>query len=282
MRQKEGNAIIDSSVAIRSNIGSPQPQVEPITNLNEKGEGIEFLNLNSPETRRNFSERLKEYFKTDRFAKDSEYAKIIAWRNKTVDTMNGIIRNVIYGEEARTSKILLGEKLIANNPVIQEGYVVLNTNEEFTVTAFDVKTDNLRFMISKNPDDEPVEITIKYYDTDVVYISDNDEEIKVGIEILHEDSEAEFNKFANVLRLRAIEKRGADKSWLHYYNFLRRYADVNFAYAITAHKSQGSTYNTTFVLEDDINMNLDVVERNRIKYTAYTRASKKVYVLRRF
>jgi len=29
-------------------------------------------------------------------------------------------------------------------------------------------------------------------------------------------------------------------------------------------------------------MNLDVVERNRIKYTAYTRASKKVYVLRRF
>jgi exodeoxyribonuclease-5 len=282
MRQKEGNAIIDSSVAIRSNIGSPHPQVEPITNLNEKGEGIEFLNLNSPETRRNFSERLKEYFKTDRFAKDSEYAKIIAWRNKTVDTMNGIIRNVIYGEEARTSKILLGEKLIANNPVIQEGYVVLNTNEEFTVTAFDVKTDNLRFMISKNPDDEPVEITIKYYDTDVVYISDNDEEIKVGIEILHEDSEAEFNKFANVLRLRAIEKRGADKSWLHYYNFLRRYADVNFAYAITAHKSQGSTYNTTFVLEDDINMNLDVVERNRIKYTAYTRASKKVYVLRRF
>ena len=282
MRQKEGNAIIDSSVAIRSNIGSPQPQVEPITNLNEKGEGIEFLNLNSPETRRNFSERLKEYFKTDRFAKDSEYAKIIAWRNKTVDTMNGIIRNVIYGEEAQTSKILLGEKLIANNPVIQEGYVALNTNEEFTVTAFDVKTDNLRFMISKNPDDEPVEITLKYYDADVVYLNDNDEEIKVGIEILHEDSEAEFNKFANVLRLRAIEKRGADKSWLHYYNFLRRYADVNYSYAITAHKSQGSTYNTTFVLEDDINMNLDVVERNRIKYTAYTRASKKVYVLRRF
>jgi exodeoxyribonuclease-5 len=282
MRQKEGNAIIDSSVAIRSNIGSPQPQVEPITKLNEKGEGIEFLNLNSPETRRNFSERLKEYFKTDKFANDSEYAKIIAWRNKTVDTMNGIIRNVIYGEEAKTSKILLGEKLIANNPVIQEGYVVLNTNEEFTVTAFDVKTDNLRFMISKNPDDEPVDLTIKYYDTDVVYISDNDEEIKVGIEILHEDSEAEFNKFANVLRLRAIEKRGADKSWLHYYNFLRRYADVNYSYAITAHKSQGSTYNTTFVLEDDINMNLDVVERNRIKYTAYTRASKKVYVLRRF
>jgi len=282
MRQKEGNAIIDSSVAIRSNIGSDRSQVDPTTKVNEKGEGIEFLNLNSPETRRNFSERLKEYFKTDKFAKDSEYAKIIAWRNKTVSTMNDLIRNVIYGEEAKTSKILLGEKLIANNPVIQEGYVVLNTNEEFTVTGYEVKMDNLRFMISKNPDDEPVEINLKFYDATVSYLNDNDEEIKVGIEILHEDSEAEFNKFANVLKLRAIEKRGADKSWLHYYNFLRRYADVSFAYAITCHKSQGSTYNTTFVLEDDIDMNLDVVERNRIKYTAYTRASKKVYVLRRF
>jgi len=282
MRQKEGNAIIDSSVAIRSNIGSDRSQVDPTTKVNEKGEGIEFLNLNSPETRRNFSERLKEYFKTDKFAKDSEYAKIIAWRNKTVSTMNDLIRNVIYGEEAKTSKILLGEKLIANNPVIQEGYVVLNTNEEFTVTEYAVKMDNLRFMISKNPDDEPVEINLKFYDTAVSYLNDNDEEIKVGIEILHEDSEAEFNKFANVLKLRAIEKRGADKSWLHYYNFLRRYADVSYAYSITAHKSQGSTYNTTFVLEDDIDMNLDIVERNRIKYTAYTRASKKVYVLKRF
>lgn len=282
MRQKEGNAIIDSSVAIRSNIGSDRSQVDPTTKVNEKGEGIEFLNLNSPETRRNFSERLKEYFKTDKFAKDSEYAKIIAWRNKTVSTMNDLIRNVIYGEEAKTSKILLGEKLIANNPVIQEGYVVLNTNEEFTVTEYEVKMDNLRFMISKNPDDELVEINLKFYDTKVSYLNDNDEEIKVGIEILHEDSEAEFSKFANVLKLRAIEKRGADKSWLHYYNFLRRYADVSYAYSITAHKSQGSTYNTTFVLEDDIDMNLDIVERNRIKYTAYTRASKKVYVLKRF
>jgi hypothetical protein len=196
--------------------------------------------------------------------------------------MNDLIRNVIYGEEAKTSKILLGEKLIANNPVIQEGYVVLNTNEEFTVTEYEVKMDNLRFMISKNPDDEPVEINLKFYDTTVSYLNDNDEEIKVGIEILHEDGEAEFNKFANVLKLRAIEKRGADKSWLHYYNFLRRYADVSYAYSITAHKSQGSTYNTTFVLEDDIDMNLDIVERNRIKYTAYTRASKKVYILKRF
>ena len=79
-----------------------------------------------------------------------------------------------------------------------------------------------------------------------------------------------------------IEKKGRDRSWLDYYDFLRNFADISYGYSITCHKSQGSTYNTTFVLEDDIDVNLNVVERNRIKYTAYTRSSKKVYILKRF
>ena len=282
MRQQEGNSIIETSVLIRSDLGRSVGLVDPVTQINPKGEGIQFLNLNLAETRKDFPKLLESYFKTEKFKNDSEYAKVIAWRNKTVSTMNDLIRNVIYGEESKRSKILAGEKLIANNPIIQEGMIILNTNDEFSVVDYVVKTDELRFMLSKNPDDDPVDISLKFYDAKVVYLNDNDEEIFEDIEILHEDSEAEFKKFANVLRLRALERRGADKTWLHYYNFLRRYADVSYSYSITAHKSQGSTYNTTFVLEDDIDMNLDVIERNRIKYTAYTRASKKVYVMRRF
>jgi exodeoxyribonuclease-5 len=282
MRQKEDNAIIESSVAIRSDLGRSQNPVEPVTKLNSKGEGIEFLNLNNSEIRKGFSERLREYFVTEDFKNDSEYAKIIAWRNKTVATMNDVIRRVIYGDEALGSKILVGEKLIANSPIIQGETVVLNTNEEFTVESFSVKRDDLRYQISDHPDADPLAVTLNYYDAVVSYIDDEDDKIKVNIEILHEDSEDEFKKLANIFKLRAIEKKGKDKSWIIYYNFLRKYADVNFAYCITAHKSQGSTYNTTFVLEDDIDMNWNIVERNRIKYTAYTRSSKKLYVLKRF
>jgi exodeoxyribonuclease-5 len=282
MRQKEGNAIIESSVAIRSDLGGSKNPVEPVTKLNPNGEGIEFLNLNDPEIRRGFSERLKEYFVTEDFKKDSEYAKIIAWRNKTVATMNDVIRRVIYGDEALGSKILVGEKLIANSPIIQGETVVLNTNEEFTVESFTIKSDDLRYQVSDHPDADPLAVTLKYYDAVVSYIDDEDDKIKINIEILHEDSEGEFKKLANIFKLRAIEKKGKNKSWIIYYNFLRKYADVNYGYCITAHKSQGSTYNTTFVLEDDIDMNWDIVERNRIKYTAYTRASRKVYVLKRF
>ena len=282
MRQKKDNAIIESSVAIRSELGRSKNPVEPITKLNEKGEGIEFLNLNIPETRKGFSEILRRYFVTDEFKKDSEYAKIIAWRNKTVATMNDVIRKVIYGDEALGSKILVGEKLIANNPIIQGESIVLNTNDEFSVDSFVIDSDDLRYHVSDHPDAEPFPITLKYYETVVSYLDDEDETVRVNIQILHEDSEEDFKKLANILKLRAIEKKGKDKSWLVYYNFLRKYADVNYGYCITAHKSQGSTYNTTFVLEDDIDMNWEIVERNRIKYTAYTRSSRKLYVLKRF
>jgi exodeoxyribonuclease-5 len=282
MRQKKDNAIIESSVAIRSDLSRPKNPVEPITNLNEKGEGIEFLNLNTPEIRKGFSEILRRYFVTDEFKKDPEYAKVIAWRNKTVATMNDVIRKVIYGDEALGSKILVGEKLIANNPVIQSESIILNTNDEFSVDSFTISSDNLRYHVSDHPDAEPFPITLKYYETVVSYLDDEDETIRVNIQILHEDSEEDFKKLANMLKSRAIEKKGKDKSWLVYYNFLRKYADVNYAYCTSAHKSQGSTYNTTFVLEDDIDMNWDIVERNRIKYTSYTRSSRKLYVLKRF
>jgi exodeoxyribonuclease V len=282
MRQKKDNAIIESSVAIRSELGRAKNPVEPVTKLNEKGEGIEFLNLNIPEIRKGFSEILSRYFVTDEFKKDSEYAKIIAWRNKTVATMNDVIRKVIYGDEALGSKILVGEKLIANNPIIQGESIVLNTNDEFSVDSFVIDSDDLRYHVSDHPDAEPFPITLKYYETVVSYLDDEDETVRVSIQILHEDSEMDFKKLANLLKLRAIEKKGKDKSWLVYYNFLRKYADVNYSYCTSAHKSQGSTYNTTFVLEDDINQNFNIIEKNRILYTSYTRASRKLYVLKRF
>lgn len=282
MRQKEGNAIIDSSVIIRKELHSNKLSIDNISKVNSNGEGVEFLNLNCAETRKGFSEKLRQYFVTEDFVKDSEYVKVIAWRNKTVATMNNIIRKTIYGDVAEGTKILEGEKLIANNPVIEDKITILNTNDEFTVERYTIENDTPRFVIDDHPDAEPLSVELKYYDTEVSYLNDADEVVKVWIKILHESSEVEFQKVANILKLRAIQKRGKDKSWIHYYNFLRRFADVSFAYAISCHKSQGSTYNTAFVLEDDIDMNWDVVERNRIKYTAYTRASRKLYVLKRF
>ena len=274
MRQKGDNPIIDTSVLIRTDLENPYIETGIESNLNDRGEGIEFLNLNSSSIRESFNDILSSYFNSEEFKEDPEYSKIIAWRNKTVEKMNQLVRKVIYGDESIGSKILLGEKLIANNPIIEMGQILFNTNDEFTVDKFEIKTENVRVA------DE--EGGLKYYETGVTFLNDEDKKITYFIDILHEDSESYFFVLANKLKKIAIEKKGKEKSWIKYYDFIRRFADVSYAYSITAHKSQGSTYTTAFVLEDDIDVNPNVVERNRIKYTAYTRSSKKLYVLKRF
>ena len=274
MRQKGDNPIIDTSVLIRTNLENPYIETGIESNLNDRGEGIEFLNLNSSSIRESFNDILSSYFNSEEFKEDPEYSKIIAWRNKTVEKMNQLVRKVIYGDESIGSKILLGEKLIANNPIIEMGQILFNTNDEFTVDKFEIKTEKVRVA------DE--EGGLKYYETGVTFLNDEDKKITYFIDILHEDSESYFFVLANKLKKIAIEKKGKEKSWIKYYDFIRRFADVSYAYSITAHKSQGSTYTTAFVLEDDIDVNPNVVERNRIKYTAYTRSSKKLYVLKRF
>ena len=274
MRQKGDNPIIDTSVLIRTDLENPYRETGIESNLNDRGEGIEFLNLNSSSIRESFNDILSSYFNSEEFKEDPEYSKIIAWRNKTVEKMNQLVRKVIYGDESIGSKILLGEKLIANNPIIEMGQILFNTNDEFTVDKFEIKTEKVRVA------DE--EGTLKYYETGVTFLNDEDKKVTYFIDILHEDSESYFFVLANKLKKIAIEKRGKEKSWIKYYDFIRRFADVSYAYSITAHKSQGSTYTTAFVLEDDIDVNPNVVERNRIKYTAYTRSSKKLYVLKRF
>jgi len=274
MRQKKGNPIIDTSVKIRENLEIPYSVTGTESLLTENGEGIQFLNLNHPEVRESFQNVLDSYFNSDDFKNDPEYTKIIAWRNKTVATMNSLVRKVIYGDSSLESKILIGEKLIANNPILENNEIIFNTNDEFSVEDYKIK--ETKFKINEET------VPIKYYETGVIFINDEEKRIKMYIDILHESSQSEFNRIANNLKQIAIEKKGKEKSWVKYYDFLRRFADVSYAYAITAHKSQGSTYTTAFVLEDDIDVNIDVIERNRIKYTSYTRSSKKLYVLKRF
>jgi exodeoxyribonuclease-5 len=193
--------------------------------------------------------------------------------------MNNLVRRIIFGEEMCSNKILVGEKLIANSPIIiHDNIILFNTNDEFSVEKIEVKEKNFNLK-EFTP---PMVAKIKYYEATVNYINDQDEVERCDIEIIHEDSEVEFQKISLLLKNRAIANGGKDRSWLSYYKFIRIFADVSFGYSITAHKAQGSTYDTTFVLEDDIDMNLNIVERNRIKYTSYTRSSRKVYVLKRF
>lgn len=281
MRQKGDNPIISQSVIIRKNIGSSYLPIQNINLLNGQSEGIMYFDLEDPAHRKDFSDRISDLLNSQEFSENSDLVKVIAWRNKTVDHMNSVARKKIYGEDATRSKVLIGERMIANSPVFMKDNIVLTTNEEFEIETFDISTENFRMQIG-DPPALPMEISLKHYKANVAHYNDHGNKMRTRIHILHEDSETEYQKILTLLKMKAIEKRGADKSWIKYYNFMRRFADVSYGYAITAHKAQGSTYSHVFLLEDDIDKNWDVIERNRIKYTAFTRASKNLYILKKF
>jgi exodeoxyribonuclease-5 len=68
-------------------------------------------------------------------------------------------------------------------------------------------------------------------------------------------------------------------AWSKYYNLLDRYADVKYNYALTVHKSQGSTFDNVIVINCDIERLRDEKERNKLLYTAITRAKNKLFMI---
>lgn len=57
------------------------------------------------------------------------------------------------------------------------------------------------------------------------------------------------------------------------------FANVNYGFSITSHKSQGSTFYNVFIDADDILDNSNENEAKRCMYTALTRASNEIHIL---
>lgn len=279
MRQSGEHPVVDASFLIRNNLTIPQPIPVLETNLNDEGKGIVYIN-NSKEARKAIRPILTKYFDTDEFRKDADYAKVIAWRNKTVGYVNSIIRNILYGEEALA--YMVGEKLIANKPIFEEKQdkfwgggkwsIAINTSEEMEVEDVLVKT--------KKFTEGSHQLYATIYQCKVKIWDPIDKRMATDhISIIHEDTKKEYNELLRDTKALAVRTR--DKSaWVAFYNIMKWSANVGYNYAITAHKAQGSTYGNVILMEEDIDLNRTVLERNRIKYTAYSRPTNRLYILR--
>lgn len=267
LRQSLENPIIKMTMKIRSAIH--RADVIPVRNSEfdpNTYDGVYFLDGGD----KVFFERLLHtYFTSPNFAIDADFAKIIAWTNKTVSIFNRKIRGMIYGQSV--GKICVGEKLIANKPIVSqtdETSVLYSNNDEFEVISFEVVDGNY----------DGAEL--KYYETQVQSRGSDEKTIR----IIHEDSDDDYKLILNHLAdLAKAEVRGSWKAasaWQTFYKVQEVFADVSYNYAITAHKSQGSTYVNTIVMEEDMDKNRKIEERNRIKYTAFTRPSKQLFVIR--
>lgn len=268
VRQSKGNPIIQVTLEVRNALG--RDVVLPIREDNYNPDNLTGVFFMDYELKDEFNMLLREYFTSEEFKNDADFAKIVAYRNATVDAFNQKVRRMIYGKDV--GKICIGEKLIANKPIISDldDSVIFTVNDEFEVVDFQVTEGNYK----------GAELT--YYEATVEEKNFMGSKTKV-IKIIHERSAEDYELILEHLKELALQERKgsweAAAKWKDFFAIQKFFADVNYNYAITGHKSQGSTYANVFVLESDIDVNRKIKERNRIKYTAFTRPSERLFIV---
>ena len=135
-------------------------------------------------------------------------------------------------------------------------YVYTN-NQEVLVENIEVCDEEMDIPWDKNGGKQKVRL--KYY-----VVNDS-------FPILHEESEFVFADLMETLRRKAINK---DFYWRDLYAIRNAFVAFKHRYALTVHKAQGSTYREVFLDYDDMMRNNSILEREKLLYTAITRASK--------
>lgn len=234
--------------AIRSN-PQFQHQVYPFSTTTD--ETIIVIN------RQEWLNQVVKYFQSANFDDNSDYCRMLVWRNKTADSLNHWLRKQLWGENA--SSFVKEDILIAKKPVFRlatnpkpkkkkEWRIVMNNSEECKVIgeAELISTSNYDFW-------------------QVPVITDAD--VELILRILTPESEQKRQE-----ELKQLRKA---KDWLKLINLDKSYDYCSFAYSLTTHKAQGSTIDYVFLDLADIRLCSDL---QKILYTALTRAKVRAYI----
>lgn len=244
---RHDNQILDFATHVR--------KLKTLDNLklrtnNDRTEGVWYLD------KPDFIERIQKYARNGHFNSDT---KALAWRNKIVEKINIIVRDVVFGEDAELSRYLIGDKVVFTKP--------------FKNTVVKISTDDEAIVKKVRIDNHPDYSHLLCYYLKLEFDSGFEFEIKT----LHEDAEAYYQ---NVLSELAADARRPKNShvWEKFWELKRSLCELKYSYALTVHRSQGSTYKNVFVDTGDILRNYNKDEAKKCLYVATTRPSKKLFL----
>lgn len=201
----------------------------------------------------------------------TNHVKIVTYHVNEKTELNQKIHEALFGKDSDYSK---GDMLILNSPYdlpdvnatmensseIQIKRIQDEDTDEFGVHTLYLETNGTAYTRTGNEQKDCV----------IQVVSRND----IG---LYNQKLQELASYAKRQTNRALKKQ----AWSDFWEYKGRYADVDFGYAITAHKSQGSTYDIVVVDEKDI-MGTTATsnqEKSELIYTALTRPRKTAIVI---
>lgn len=247
---RHDNQVLNLVTAIRGQIDSLAPCFTPKSD-NDAAGGVFKL------TRNQFKEQIYAAACRGEFA-DGSQSKVIAWRNVRVGEYNDVIRAAIFGADAVPGFYLPGDRIVAAGPCMRGDVTILTTDDEAIVErAKDCKHP-------LEPKYNGIELQCRTEDNRVIRLL-----------VIHPSSVQQFNNDSEML---AHEARGNGKLWKRFWEHKELFHDLKYAYALTAHRSQGSTYENAFVDFQDILYNRNRREAFQCLYVACSRPTTRLYL----
>lgn len=271
VRQGEANPILPYADYFWENSQKENPELNPTQHIvrnNQITDKGSLLFSNSE------SEVLNSVIKAVKNAVEkglTNHVKIVTYHVNEKTELNQKIHEALFGKDSDYSK---GDMLILNSPYdlpdvnatmensseIQIKSIQDEDTDEFGVHTLYLETNGTAYTRTGNEQKDCV----------IQVVSRND----IG---LYNQKLYELASYAKRQTNRALKKQ----AWSDFWEYKGRYADVDFGYAITAHKSQGSTYDIVVVDEKDI-MGTTATsnqEKSELIYTALTRPRKTAIVI---
>lgn len=271
VRQGEGSPILDYADTFwnySTTEGQTDRRVndEDMSRVENTQGSIEFINEQQVD-------KIVPLFKQAVETNNPSLVKIVAYHNKAVKQWNQIIRRNVYGDEYSPNP-LPGDILMMtdtyNDPASDDAKPLLFNSEDISV----ISTGPIRTVYRV----QLMDATIK---------DPRGKIITVPLIIPTKQNMDEFNNNKRLLWNEAQKYKNTDRGKYKraldmYWSYGTEWAHVEYGYAITSHKSQGSTYDVSIVDSADINSNgfMSDISKARSIYTAITRARNSAVILR--
>jgi len=246
VRQGQGNTILDFSDIY----GDAALNNTKVDIIRANSDNVKFYN--------SFNTVLKDYEKEFKNCiNDTDAIKVVCYRNAVKKATNSLIREVIFGK-AMEIPYLPGDVIIMDN-----NYQNLENSQELLILEANQLMEG-NYLIYKIK-----AIKTNSYDKAEYYLYVLDD---FSVPYHAKDVADMFDKYK-----KTKDKKVLTEAW----NLKQKYALVSHNFCCSAHRSQGSSYRITVVLEDDIMKSfMSQKEKYQCMYTAITRSSEKTIIVK--
>jgi len=205
--------------------------------------------------------------------------KIVLWSNTGVDYLNSYIRNKLFGEQSKKSLYLPTDKIIFTSPLS----VIENLD---TINQKDLKQCEAEVVLYSNSKGEVLAAgkTVINLENKLIPCHklkvDTEQGVIVVYACINPLDKAELGKILEhkAWSCKSIQAKKAAYNRKHF--ILSCFADIKHFYTATCHRLQGSTIERVIVINSDIAKNPNLIEQNKCRYVAVSRASKQLYFYR--